>query len=1338
MKEDETRQQLLGELTALRQRLAELEGAEAERRQAEEALSRSEKRFRALIENSADAISLVDARGTVLYNSPSYSRLLGYSEEERRGRNTFELVHAGDRERLLGLFARILQKPEQVVVPPTRIRHADGSWHWIEGVASNLLAEPSVQAIVVNFRDITERRQAEEALRESEDKFKYVFDYSIVGKSITLPSGEISVNRAFCDMLGYTAEELQSQRWQDITHPDDIELTQRAIDPLLCGEKDSLRFVKRYLHKSGAVVWADASTSMRRDNDGQPLYFMTTVTDITERKRAEETLKEYSERLEEMVEERTGALREREQWLSTTLRSIGDGVIATDAQGVVTLMNPVAEELTGWDQTEAVGKPLEDVFCIVNEQTGEGVENPVARVLREGVVVGLANHTLLIARDGARRPIADSGAPMQDEAGKVIGTVMVFRDITAGRRAEEALERRMAELSALNAMASIVNESLEVDEILNRAMDEALRLVGVEAAAMLLLDEEAGALALIAHRGLSDEFVRAFGRMKLGEGLAGKVAQTGQPAIMGDLTEYPGALKAYVERERIRSAASVPLVGRTGVIGVMNLAAASSQYFDTAGMELLVALGKQIAIGVEKARLYKAVRQSQERLHYLVSSSPAVIYTSQPYGDYGGTFISENVAQQMGYEPQDFIEDPGFWAAHIHPEDAPRIFDGLPRLFEHGHHTHEYRFLCKDGTYRWMRDEMKLVRDADGEPAEIIGYWVDISERVRAEEELRQHRDHLEELVEQRTAELKRTNEELETEIAERKRAEESLRESEHLLRMVADNIPALVSYMDQDRRYRFVNQRYAENFRKPVADMIGKPYRDVVGEAYYQATLNNANAAFSGQHVSYETTIDLPEIGTRWLTVSYTPDVEEPCNVKGIFIAAYDITERKQAEEERVKAVSAVVDAMGDALVLHTLDGKITFVNPAYEKLTGYERSELVGRDVADVGAKVTKPEDAQKTVAAIETALAGEVPVPVPLTLISKEGREVPVAFTVSFMRDARGAPSTAVVVFKDITEIKRTEEELRRTLAELQDSRAAALNMMMDAEEARSTAEQANKDLRREVAERVRAEEELRAYRDQLEELVEERTRELREAQERLIRQEKLAVLGQLAGGVGHELRNPLGAIKNAAYYLNMAIEEPDAETREMLNVLEQEVDTSEKIIASLLDFARARPPTRRKVDLNDVVRETLSRTPLPDAPRVEVVLELDEDLPPILADPDQLSQVLGNIVRNGIQAMPGGGRLVIKSECRGDPGGRPEWVAVSVTDTGAGISEENLNKIFEPLFTTRAKGIGLGLAVVKTLVEGHGGTIGVESRVGAGSTFTVRLPLGVGAAVAGEGA
>ena len=275
-------------------------------------------------------------------------------------------------------------------------------------------------------------------------------------------------------------------------------------------------------------------------------------------------------------------------------------------------------------------------------------------------------------------------------------------------------------------------------------------------------------------------------------------------------------------------------------------------------------------------------------------------------------------------------------------------------------------------------------------------------------------------------------------------------------------------------------------------------------------------------------------------------------------------------------------------------------------------------------------------------------------------------------------------------------------------------------------------------RDITERKRAEEALKEYSEKLEEMVKERTKDLQEAQEQLVRREKLAVLGQLAGGIGHELRNPLGAIKNAAYFLNMAIEEPEAEVKETLKILENEVATCERTISSLLDFARPKPLARQKVKVNEVIREVLSRSAVPD--NVEVLSEIDESLPAILADPDQLAQVFGNIVLNAIQAMstwadgaadrPDGGRLVVKTSASSvepseAPG--PGWVTVSFTDTGAGIGEQELGKVFEPLFTTKAGGIGLGLAVSKMLVEGHGGSIQVESQVGKGSTITVRLPI-----------
>ena len=232
--------------------------------------------------------------------------------------------------------------------------------------------------------------------------------------------------------------------------------------------------------------------------------------------------------------------------------------------------------------------------------------------------------------------------------------------------------------------------------------------------------------------------------------------------------------------------------------------------------------------------------------------------------------------------------------------------------------------------------------------------------------------------------------------------------------------------------------------------------------------------------------------------------------------------------------------------------------------------------------------------------------------------------------------------------------------------------------------------------------------------------ERARDLAETQEQLIRREKLAVLGQLAGGVGHELRNPLGAINNAAYFLNMVLEDPDSEVQEALGILSREVQTAERIISSLLDFARTKRPIRRAMDVNTVIRDALSRAAVPE--NIEVVTRLDAELPIIQADPDQLGQAFGNIVLNGVQAMPDGGRLSIDAQVADE-----EWLVVSFADTGVGIPEGNMEMVFEPLFTTKPKGIGLGTAIVKIMVGGHGGSVDVQSNEGQGTIFTVRLPL-----------
>jgi len=240
------------------------------------------------------------------------------------------------------------------------------------------------------------------------------------------------------------------------------------------------------------------------------------------------------------------------------------------------------------------------------------------------------------------------------------------------------------------------------------------------------------------------------------------------------------------------------------------------------------------------------------------------------------------------------------------------------------------------------------------------------------------------------------------------------------------------------------------------------------------------------------------------------------------------------------------------------------------------------------------------------------------------------------------------------------------------------------------------------------------------EQLEHILAKKVKEIRETQYDLIQSEKLAVIAQLASGVGHELRSPLGVIKASAYFLKMMLgENIDERIAKHIRLLENAVSASDKIITDLLDFARPGSTNITEVNINLILKETMGSTSLPSS--IQLSYNLDDSLPAIRTDAHQLNQIFSNLILNAIQAMPEGGSLTLTTKLNNDS------VEASVRDTGVGIEEEKLDKIFEPLYTAKAKGIGLGLALVKNLLDGQGCSIAVQSQVDNGSTFKVTFPL-----------
>ncbi len=242
------------------------------------------------------------------------------------------------------------------------------------------------------------------------------------------------------------------------------------------------------------------------------------------------------------------------------------------------------------------------------------------------------------------------------------------------------------------------------------------------------------------------------------------------------------------------------------------------------------------------------------------------------------------------------------------------------------------------------------------------------------------------------------------------------------------------------------------------------------------------------------------------------------------------------------------------------------------------------------------------------------------------------------------------------------------------------------------------------------------------EQLEEKVQERTQQMLAAQDELVRKEKLALLGQVADTVGHELRNPLGVMSNAVYFLQTMLTDADGITREYLGIIKDEIADAERIVSDLLDAVRIKAPQPEEVPVGELLEKALRTSKVP--PAVSVRLDIPQTLPTVRVDAGQIHQVLCNLISNGVEAMPEGGVLQVAAvENRLD-----RTVTINIRDNGSGIAPESQTRLFQPMFTTKARRIGLGLVVVKNLTQANGGSVGMESALGRGSTFSVTLPSG----------
>jgi PAS domain S-box-containing protein len=509
--------------------------------------------------------------------------------------------------------------------------------------------------------------------------------------------------------------------------------------------------------------------------------------------------------------------------------------------------------------------------------------------------------------------------------------------------------------------------------------------------------------------------------------------------------------------------------------------------------------------------------------------------------------------------------------------------------------------------------------------------------------------------------------------ITERKRMDKLMRRQLELNTQIIETVPMRVFWKDLALRYVGCNTVFARDagYDSP-GDLIGKDdfqmgWREQA--EIYRADDRRVMDA-NELKLSYNEPQTTPAGERIWLRTSKVPLHNEVNEVIGLLGTYEDITERRNVEialRESEARYRGIFDAVDDLIYTLEADGTFSSLSPSFERMTGWLPEEWIGKHFRPL----THPDDLPRVQELFGRLLSGEALPPFDLRLITKAGTYLDTE--IKPVTIPHGDSITISGVLRDITERKRVEEKIRQ------------LN-------------------------------------EELEIKVHERTGQLLEAQDELVRKEKLSMLGQVAGTVGHELRNPLGVISNAVYFLQTVLSDSDETTREYLGIIKNEVTAADRIVGDLLDSVRIKPPQPETVGIAQLIEQTMGKCTIPTS--VTVKLDTPESLPPLWVDSMQIRQVLRNLVNNGVEAMPAGGTLKIRAAA----GAGAKNVTVRVTDSGIGMTPEQLGKLFQPLLTTKARGIGLGLMVVKNLTEANGGRVAVESAPGAGSTFAVTLPAG----------
>ncbi len=1240
-----------------------------ERNKANEALRKAAVEWRTTFDSITDLISIHDADYRIVRVNKAFADFLEMSPKDLIGRLCYEVIHGTKEPPPFCPHRKALETKksiEEEIYEPQR------------GIFIHLTDSPimnekgDVVGSVHVMKNITERKRADDALKESEEKYRsLVENINDVVFNIDLNGKIVYISPVAEAITGYSVDEYKEKNLAEFIHPEDLPRAISGFERSLKGIKGETEF--RAITKNGSYRYLRSSSNPIVEA-GSVVGLTGLITDITERKQAEQ------------------ALRESEEKHRTILHTIEDGYFEVDLKGSFTSFNESMRGMLGYDQKEMAGLNYRQYM---DKETAEKVFLTFNEVFRTGIPAKTMGWRLT-RKDGATIDIETSISLKRDNSGVPTGFFGIARDISGRRRMEEALRQSEAFTKAVldNLPVGIAVNSIDPTVTFDYMNDNFPRfyrttrekLVGPDAfwsavyeepefreqIKKRVLDDCAGgdparmywADIPITRTGQETSFVTA-----------GNIPVPDKPLMIStvwDVTERKRAEEALLASEtRYRSLFEAAKDGilildaDTGRIVDVNpfiKTMLGYSHEELLGKELWeISVFKDIAankenflelkekgyiryedlplqtrdgrsISVEfvsnvylvnhakvvqcnirditgEKRAKEALKKEQQDILLILNSSPVIIF----YIDKEGKFIRVNktFAEALKMPGEEII---GKTVYDLYtPKVAQGMADDNQEVIKSGRpKLNIIEFYESAGGIRWVRTDKVPIYDENNRVIGLAGFAEDITERMRAEEELKKSQERYRELVE---------------------------------------NIEDIVYVTDGTGKVIFLNNAFErisgytqqEMLRKNYMELLTPESRKEVLELFKKQKKGRDLGVFEMSFFDKDRTVKTIEVRER--------HIFEGGRIVEVHGLGRDVTDRKRAEEalrDSEEKFRSLFRTSRDFLSISNLEGTITEVNDAALEFFGYSSEEIPRTRMHDLYAD---PEDRQRFINAV---LENGYILNKEIRMKKKDGEIINALVTANLIRDSHGNPIGLFGSARDITERKKMEQQL--------------------------------------------------------------------------LQSEKLSAVGTMISGVAHELNNPLTSIIGNAQLL--AKRDVPEDIKSKLNVILKESIRSSKIVGGLLAFAREHKPERKMIGINDILMESLKLREYDlRVSNIDTRTSLSDDLPETFADPFQLQQVFINLINNARDAIAvrEEGALVIRTYRKG------ESILIEFEDNGPGISAGLVKKIFDPFFTTKevGKGTGLGLSIAYGIIKEHGGTILVESRPGKGAKFIVTIPITKGA-------